>query len=45
MHYAYPTLGDDAVFFGSDTYRFVTLIQRTLTQSRAKVDCIVDIEG
>ena len=43
VHSAYPTIDGDSVFFGPDTYRFAALIQRTLAQSRAKVDCIVDI--
>lgn len=42
-HSAYPTMEGDSVFFGPDTYRFAELIQRTLAQSRAHVDCIVDI--
>ena len=28
VHSAYPTLADDAVFFGPDTYRFVRVIQQ-----------------
>ncbi len=43
VHSAYPTADDDSVFFGPDSYRFAALIQRTLAQSRAKVDRIVDI--
>ncbi len=43
VHSAYPTIHGDAVFFGPDTYRFAALIQRTLAQCRAKVDCMVDI--
>src|SRR5689334_22866193 len=30
IHSAYPASDDNAVFFGPDTYRFATLIQRTL---------------
>lgn len=43
VHSAYPTLDDNAVFFGPDTYRFAALIQRTLSHSRVRVECIVDI--
>jgi methylase of polypeptide subunit release factors len=30
LHSAYPTLADDAVFFGPDTYRFVRFIEHAL---------------
>lgn len=30
MHSAWPTTGADAVFFGPDTYRFASLIERSL---------------
>ena len=30
FHSAYPTIDDNAVFFGPDTYRFVAAIERTL---------------
>ena len=43
VHSAYPTIEDEAVFFGPDTYRFGALIQRILAQSPAKIDCLVDI--
>ena len=43
VHSAYPTMDEDAVFLGPDTYRFAALIQRTLSQSLANVDSIVDI--
>jgi SAM-dependent methyltransferase len=33
LHSAYPTDGEDAVFFGPDTYRFVTAIQSELAQT------------
>jgi methylase of polypeptide subunit release factors len=33
LHSAYPTLADDAVFFGPDTYRFVRFIQHALQVS------------
>jgi len=37
VHSAWPTLSDDTVFFGPDTYRFVSLIKNALqaTPSRA----------
>ena len=43
VHSAYPTIDDDAVFFGPDTYRFAALIERTLAHSLTNVDCMVDI--
>lgn len=35
-HSAYPTLDDDAVFFGPDTYRFAALIQAELFRQPLK---------
>jgi len=35
VHSAYPTMGEDAVFFGPDTYRFAALIQQTLERRLA----------
>lgn len=34
-HTAYPTTSPDAVFFGPDTYRFASLVRRTLEGSRS----------
>jgi methylase of polypeptide subunit release factors len=31
LHSAYPTISDDAVFFGPDTYRFARLIRQSLS--------------
>ncbi|MGJ7506303.1 methyltransferase [Variovorax sp. GT1P44] len=41
LHSAYPTLESDSVFFGPDTYRFVSMIQReigTMPSVRRVVD-------
>lgn len=38
VHSAYPTEGRDAVFFGPDTYRFVTFLRRRLLAARRVVD-------
>jgi methylase of polypeptide subunit release factors len=44
MHSAYPTLGEDAVFFGPDTYRFAALIERTLAATgMSRVERILDL--
>lgn len=37
-HSAFPTESRDAVFFGPDTYRFASFLQRTLRSSRRLVD-------
>jgi methylase of polypeptide subunit release factors len=38
VHSAHPTLGADAVFFGPDTYRFVSLLRRVLRAAGRLVD-------
>jgi SAM-dependent methyltransferase len=38
VHSAYPTTASDAVFFGPDTYRFCTLLQRWAPRSGRVVD-------
>lgn len=44
VHSSYPTHHHEAVFFGPDTYRFATLIERTLQQLDTQhVNTIVDI--
>lgn len=43
-HSAYPTLGDDAVFFGPDTYRFARFIKQHLpAQPKARASRCVDV--
>jgi release factor glutamine methyltransferase len=43
-HSAYPTVQEDAVFFGPDTYRFARLITTALSgRPRRPVACAVDI--
>lgn len=38
LHDGYPTVADDAVFFGPDTYRFVNAIERSLRPCPTLVD-------
>jgi methylase of polypeptide subunit release factors len=38
LHDAYPTLAEDAVFFGPDTYRFAALLSRVPGRFRRAVD-------
>ncbi len=38
VHSAFPTEGRDAVFFGPDTYRFVTFLRRRLARAHRVVD-------
>ena len=38
LHSAYPTTGDDAVFFGPDSYRFADLIEREHRPARRVLD-------
>ncbi|MDQ3338801.1 MAG: class I SAM-dependent methyltransferase [Myxococcota bacterium] len=38
-HSAYPTVGEDAVFFGPDTYRFCDLLEGSVQRAR----CVVDV--
>lgn len=40
-HSAFPTIQDDAVFFGPDTYRFVRFVRRSLGSAAAR--SLVDI--
>ena len=43
LHSAYPTLKNDAVFFGPDTYRFANAIQRYLYLNQQVIHRAVDI--
>ena len=43
LHSAYPTLQNDAVFFGPDTYRFVGALQHFLALNRQPIIRAVDI--
>jgi methylase of polypeptide subunit release factors len=43
FHSAYPTVGDDAVFFGPDTYRFVAAIERSLPALALAPSRVADI--
>ena len=43
FHSAYPTIDDDAVFFGPDTYRFVAAIERSLPTLSSSPLRIADI--
>ncbi|RYX92512.1 MAG: class I SAM-dependent methyltransferase [Comamonadaceae bacterium] len=44
MHSAWPTTGADTVFFGPDTYRFASLIQRAVSRVEAgRIERIVDL--
>lgn len=43
FHSAFPTTGADAVFFGPDTYRFCTAIERHLRALQAPVKRVADI--
>lgn len=38
LHSAYPTEQDDAVFFGPDSYRFVSFVQRKVKTAREVLD-------
>ncbi len=38
VHSAYPTTGEDSVFFGPDTYRFCALLARTCPPAKRVVD-------
>jgi SAM-dependent methyltransferase len=38
VHSAYPTTGEDAVFFGPDTYRFCALLEQTVQKAETLVD-------
>ncbi len=38
VHSAYPTLGEDAVFFGPDTYRFCAALARSVVRAGRVVD-------
>ncbi|MDB5730563.1 MAG: SAM-dependent methyltransferase [Variovorax sp.] len=43
LHSGFPTLDSDAVFFGPDTYRFVALIERTLTDGAGRGVRVLDV--
>ena len=43
VHSAYPTVAADAVFFGPDTYRFVSSIEHELAHRTGPVERAVDI--
>ena len=43
LHSAHPTLNDDAVFFGPDTYRFANAIQHYLFSNQQPIHRAVDI--
>lgn len=43
LHSAYPTVAADAVFFGPDTYRFVSAVERELARLPGPVERAVDI--
>ena len=43
LHSAFPTLSDDSVFFGPDTYRFVRAIKHHLREQQRPVRRILDI--
>jgi len=43
FHSAYPTMQDDAVFFGPDTYRFVAAIERSLPMLAAPPSRVADV--
>jgi methylase of polypeptide subunit release factors len=43
VHSAYPTLGEDSVFFGPDTVRFVHAIERHLRERKDAVMRVADI--
>ncbi len=43
LHSAYPTLANDAVFFGPDTYRYVAAIEKHLQTSAHHIRRVVDI--
>lgn len=43
LHSAYPTLGNEAVFFGPDTYRFANVIHQHLASHQQPINRAVDI--
>ena len=43
LHSAYPTTGNEAVFFGPDTYRFANAIQHFLITNNQSINRAVDI--
>ncbi len=43
IHSAYPTIGSDAVFFGPDTYRFISALEHHLANRMHPVRRAVDI--
>ena len=43
LHSAYPTLGNEAVFFGPDTYRFANVIHQYFATNKQPIHRAVDI--
>lgn len=43
FHSAYPTVENDAVFFGPDTYRFAAAIEQLIASNRPPVQRAIDI--
>lgn len=43
LHSAYPTLHNDAVFFGPDTYRFANAIQQYISSNQHVIHRAIDI--
>jgi SAM-dependent methyltransferase len=43
VHSGYPTQESDAVFFGPDTYRFVTLVLRYLERHASPITRVLDV--
>ena len=43
LHSAFPTLGNDAVFFGPDTYRFANVIRQYIVNNLQPIHRAVDI--
>jgi methylase of polypeptide subunit release factors len=43
LHSAYPTLGNEAVFFGPDTYRFANVIHHYFETNQQSISRAVDI--
>jgi len=43
VHSAHPTVDQDAVFFGPDSYRYAHLIEHALRERRAAIHSIADI--
>ncbi|HWJ37900.1 MAG TPA: class I SAM-dependent methyltransferase [Sphingomicrobium sp.] len=43
LHSAFPTIGEDAVFFGPDTYRFVRFVRAHIDRYRDTVAKVIDM--